>query len=110
MRSAWWLAQSSPEISGAQGEHVRVKIVRIRETEKLSNKKFSSIVSFVKRMSAVRGSSVVTALVSVTLVAAQESRVSKLLNVFNIVTFPNDPCNNGNVYGSCYTGNIWNIS
>ena len=52
----------------------------------------------------VSASSVVTALVSVTLVAAQESRVSKLLNVFNIVTFPNDPCNNGNVYGSCYTG------
>ena len=43
-------------------------------------------------------------LVSLTLVSAQESRVSKLLNVFNIVTFPNDPCNNGNVYGSCYTG------
>ena len=107
MMSAWWLAQSSLEISGAQGEHVRVRIVRIRETEKLSNKKFSSIVSFVKRMS-VSCSSVVTALVSVTLVAAQESRVSKLLNVFNIVTFPNDPCNNGNVYGSCYTGDIWN--
>ena len=52
----------------------------------------------------VRSSRVVTALVSLTLVAAQESRVSKLLNVFNIITFPNDPCNNGNVYGSCYTG------
>ena len=59
--------------------------------------------SFVVIMS-VRSSRVVTALVSLTLVAAQESRVSKLLNVFNIITFPNDPCNNGNVYGSCYTG------
>ena len=46
-------------------------------------------------------------LVSLTLVSAQESRVSKLLNVFNIVTFPNDPCNNGNVYGSCYTGQMF---
>ncbi len=65
-----------------------------------------SLVSFVVIMS-VRSSCVVTlvrALVSLTVVAAQESRVSKLLNVFNIITFPNDPCNNGNVYGSCYTG------
>ena len=54
----------------------------------------------------VRTLCVVTTLVSLTLVSAQESRVSKLLNVFNIVTFPNDPCNNGNVYGSCYTGEM----
>ena len=32
------------------------------------------------------------------------SRNGKLLNVFNIVTFPNDPCNSGDNYGSCYTG------
>ena len=35
---------------------------------------------------------------------AQRTGVGKLLNVFNIVTFPNDACNNGEVYGSCYTG------
>ena len=35
----------------------------------------------------------------------QESRTKKLLNVFNIVTFPNDACNSttSNVFGVCYT-------
>jgi len=37
------------------------------------------------------------------LITAEKSRVGKLLNVFNIVTFPNDPCQNGDTYGSCYT-------
>ena len=37
--------------------------------------------------------------------AQQESRTKKLLNVFNIVTFPNDACNSttSNVFGVCYT-------
>ena len=30
-------------------------------------------------------------------------RNGKLLNVFNIVRFPNDPCTAGDVYGSCFT-------
>ena len=40
---------------------------------------------------------------------AQRTGVGKLLNVFNIVTFPNDACNNGEVYGSCYTGDTQQI-
>ena len=31
-------------------------------------------------------------------------RSGKLLNVFNIVKFPNDACSSGENYGSCYTG------
>ena len=33
-----------------------------------------------------------------------QDRSSKLLNVFNIVKFPNDACSSGENYGSCYTG------
>ena len=55
----------------------------------------------------MRGPSPQLVLLSLILVCyhcQDQDRSSKLLNVFNIVKFPNDACSSGENYGSCYTG------